>query len=128
MTTLYGISSCDTVRKARNWLNAHGIAFRYHDLRQQGLSADQLARWCACVGLETLLNKRSSSWRQLPPEARATTDPAALQQLMVAQPTLIKRPVLELDDGRIEVGFGDTDYAALFAATAPPLSMNATTE
>lgn len=114
MTTLYGISNCDTVRKARKWLEARGVAFEFHDFRKQGLGADKVAHWSDAVGLDKVLNKRGTTWRQLPDEVKATTDAAALQTLMVEQPTLIKRPVLELDDGRVEVGFKDTDYAALF--------------
>lgn len=114
MTTLYGISNCDTVRKARKWLEARGVEFQFHDFRNQGLSPEQLARWCAAVGLERVLNKRGTTWRQLPEEVKATTDSTALQALMVEQPTLIKRPVLELDDGRVVVGFKDTEYTALF--------------
>jgi len=114
VTTLYGISNCDTVRKARKWLEARGVAFEFHDFRKQGLGADKVEHWCNRVGLDKVLNKRGTTWRQLPDEVKATTDAAALQVLMVEQPTLIKRPVLELDDGRVEVGFKDTDYAALF--------------
>lgn len=114
MTTLYGISNCDTVRKARKWLEGESIAFDFHDFRKQGLNAEQVARWCAAAGLDRVLNKRGTTWRQLPDEVKANTDEQTLQALMVEQPTLIKRPVLELDDGRVEVGFKDTDYAALF--------------
>ncbi len=115
MTTIYGISNCDTVRKARKWLEAEAIAFDFHDFRKQGLNAEQVARWCAAAGLDKVLNKRGTTWRQLPDEVKATTDEAALQALLVAQPTLIKRPVLELDDGRIEISFKADQYAALFA-------------
>jgi Spx/MgsR family transcriptional regulator len=114
VTTLYGISNCDTVRKARKWLEARGVAFEFHDFRKQGLGTDKIEHWCNTAGLDKVLNKRGATWRQLPDEVKATTDAAALQALMVEQPTLIKRPVLELDDGRVEVGFKDTDYAALF--------------
>jgi Spx/MgsR family transcriptional regulator len=114
VTRLYGISNCDTVRKARKWLEARGVAFEFHDFRKQGLGADKVAHWCDAVGLDKVLNKRGTTWRQLPDEVKATTDATALQALMVEQPTLIKRPVLELDDSRVEVGFKDTDYAALF--------------
>jgi len=114
VTRLYGISNCDTVRKARKWLEARGVAFEFHDFRKQGLSADRVALWCDAAGLDKVLNRRGTTWRQLPEEVKATTDSTTLQALMVEQPTLIKRPVLELDDGRVEIGFKDTDYAALF--------------
>ncbi len=115
MTTLYGISNCDTVRKARKWLEGESIAFDFHDFRKQGLNAEQVARWCAAAGLDRVLNKRGTTWRQLPDEVKANTDEQTLQALMVEQPTLIKRPVLELDDGRVEIGFKADDYAALFS-------------
>lgn len=114
MTTIYGISNCDSVRKARKWLEAEGIDFDFHDFRRQGLSAEQVARWCAAAGLDQVLNKRGTSWRQLPDEQKALTEQAALQALLLEHPTLIKRPVLELDDGRIEIGFKAERYAALF--------------
>lgn len=115
MTTLYGISNCDTVRKARKWLEGESIAFDFHDFRKQGLNAEQVARWCAAAGLDRVLNKRGTTWRQLTDEVKANTDEQTLQALMVEQPTLIKRPVLELDDGRVEIGFKADDYAALFS-------------
>jgi len=115
VTTLYGISNCDTVRKARKWLEGESIAFDFHDFRKQGLNAEQVARWCAAAGLDRVLNKRGTTWRQLPDEVKANTDEQTLQALMVEQPTLIKRPVLELDDGRVEIGFKADDYAALFS-------------
>ncbi|MBV0932613.1 ArsC family reductase [Marinobacterium weihaiense] len=115
MTTLYGISNCDTVRKARKWMEAEAINFVFHDFRKQGLSAEQVERWCAALGLDKVLNKRGTTWRQLPDDIKASTDEAALKALLVEQPTLIKRPVLELADGRVEVGFKAEQYAALFA-------------
>ena len=114
VTTIYGISNCDTVRKARKWLEAEAITFDFHDFRKQGLNAEQVERWCAAAGLDKVLNKRGTTWRQLPDEVKANTDEAALKALLLEQPTLIKRPVLELDDGRIEIGFKADLYAALF--------------
>lgn len=114
MTTIYGISNCDTVRKARKWLEAEAITFDFHDFRKQGLSAEQVERWCAAAGLDQVLNKRGTTWRQLPDEVKATSDEATLKSLLIEQPTLIKRPVLELDDGRVAIGFKAEQYAALF--------------
>jgi len=114
VTTIYGISNCDTVRKARKWLEAEAITFDFHDFRKQGLNAEQVERWCAAAGLEKVLNKRGTTWRQLPDAVKANTDETALKALLVEQPTLIKRPVLELDDGRIEIGFKADQYTALF--------------
>lgn len=114
MTTIYGISNCDTVRKARKWLEAEAVAFDFHDFRKQGLNAEQVERWCAAAGLDKVLNKRGTTWRQLPDTVKACTDETALKALLLEQPTLIKRPVLELDDGRIEIGFKAEQYAAVF--------------
>jgi len=113
MTTLYGISNCDTVRKTRKWLEANGLPFAFHDFRKEGLTLAQVERWCDALGSEAVLNKRGTTWRQLPAERRDGLDEAALRALLVEQPTLIKRPVLE-HDGEIRIGFKTEDYAALF--------------
>ncbi|WJW76557.1 ArsC family reductase [Thiohalobacter sp. IOR34] len=114
MTTLYGISNCDSVRKARRWLEDQGIAHRFHDLRRDGLDEERLRGWASQVGWETLLNRRSSSWRQLPAADREHLDGDHALALMLAQPTLIKRPVIE-HDGRIEVGFSESRLQVLFS-------------
>jgi Spx/MgsR family transcriptional regulator len=113
MTIVYGISNCDTVRKARKWLEANGIDYRFHDFRKDGLSPEQVALWCEALGSDKVLNRRGTTWRQLPAEQRDSLDEAALRALLVEQPTLIKRPLLE-HDGSIRVGFSADDYAALF--------------
>lgn len=110
---LYGISNCDTVRKARKWFDANGIDYRFHDFRKEGLDAEHVSRWCDAVGSDKVLNKRGTTWRQLPAEQRDNLDEAALRALLVEQPTLIKRPVLERD-GSIHIGFSATEYAELF--------------
>ncbi len=114
MVTLYGIPNCDTVRKARKWLDAHGVDARFHDIRKDGLDADTLARWSQAVGWETLLNRRGQGWRKLPEATRNGIDEANALRLMLADPVLIKRPVLDID-GDIQVGFKETDYASRFA-------------
>lgn len=110
MITLYGIKNCDTVKKARRWLEAAGQDYRFHDLRADGLSAEQVQAWLAAVG-ETLINRRSTTWKQLSEveQARAGTDPAGL---LVANPTLIKRPVLTTAN-TTAVGFSAAQYQAL---------------
>lgn len=113
MTTLYGISNCDTVRKARKWLEANGIEFRFHDFRKDGLSREQVDLWCDRLGLEIVLNKRGTTWRKLPAEQRDGLDEAGLRDLLVEHPTLIKRPLLE-HDGVLKAGFKAEDYAATF--------------
>ncbi|WP_127477048.1 ArsC family reductase [Sulfurivermis fontis] len=114
MTTLYGIKNCDTVRKARAWLDAHGVSYRFHDLRGDGLDAATLNIWLQQVDTATLINTRGTTWRQLPESARHIGDTAAAVALMLEHPTLIKRPVL-VHEGRITVGFSSAAYAEIFS-------------
>lgn len=113
MAILYGIANCDTVRKARKWLTSHDIDYRFHDFRKDGLTTRQLEHWATVVGWETLLNRRGQTWRKLPDKAKADLNAASALKLMQAEPTLIKRPVLEVQS-RVHVGFKDADYQALF--------------
>jgi Spx/MgsR family transcriptional regulator len=113
MNVLYGIKNCDTVRKARAWLDAHAIPYRFHDLRGDGIDAATLNDWLMQVDNSTLINTRGTTWRQLPEAARRINDNAAAVRLMLEHPTIIKRPVL-LHDGRITVGFTAANYANLF--------------
>lgn len=109
MLTLYGIKNCDTVKKARAWLERNGIAYRFHDFRSDGLDAKLLQRWTDQLGWEALLNRRGTTWRNLPESTRATVDAVRAQKLMLEQPALIKRPVL--DDGKVSsVGFREAEY------------------
>jgi arsenate reductase len=111
---VYGIDNCDQVRRARAWLRSEGVAFRFHDFRADGLDATLLARWMGHLPWDALLNKRGLSWRQLDPVRRASVvDQASASELMLASPTLIKRPVLETGD-RIVVGFSEPIYLNLF--------------
>lgn len=113
MLTLYGIKNCATVKKARRWLDAHAVDYRFHDLRSDGLDAARLKQWIKLVGWETLLNTRGTTWRQLSDSDKQGLTETRARELMLAQPTLIKRPVLE--HGKlILVGFKDEDYAAQF--------------
>jgi len=113
MTTLYGIKNCDTVRKARKWLDAHGIEYTFHDVRSDGLEKKDLSAWEKAVGWEVLLNKRGTTWRQLADADKEGIDQARAIQLMLAQPAMIKRPVLVHPKG-IHVGFKPAEYEALF--------------
>ena len=113
MTILYGIKNCDTVKKARKWLDTAGIDYRFHDFRTDGLQQEQLAAWNKAVGWETLLNRRGTTWRQLPEDVKQGIDESSALDLMMEQPTLIKRPVLE-HGGEFLVGFKEADYKALF--------------
>lgn len=110
--TLYGISNCDTVRRARKWLEAEGMDAAYHDFRKDGLSEAQVKRWVAAVGLETLLNKRGTTWRALPDDTKEGLSDAAAIELMVEQPALIKRPVIEVGS-KVLVGFKAEPQQAL---------------
>ncbi len=111
---LYGIPNCDTVRKARRWLADRGVDYRFHDVRKDGLKPQLLRNWAASAGWDTLLNRRGTTWRQLPEATRTAIDAERALQLMLEQPTLIKRPVLELQD-HIEVGFSADRYQSLFS-------------
>lgn len=113
MTILYGIKNCDTVRKSRAWLDAHGVSYRFHDLRADGLDAATLNGWLQHADTATLINTRGTTWRQLPENARQIADTAAAVRLMLEHPTIIKRPVL-VHDGKVTVGFVATNYTNLF--------------
>jgi arsenate reductase len=116
MNILYGIPNCDTVRKARKWLTAAAVDFHFHDLRRDGLTRSQLERWVGEVGWETLLNKRGTTWRQLPAGQREGLDEARAITLLLEHPAMIKRPVLESDAlPQIEVGFSEPRYSEIFA-------------
>ena len=114
MVTLCGIKNCDSVKKARKWLEANSVDYRFHDFRAEGLEQAKLEQWNRAVGWDTLLNKRGTSWRQLPQEVKESIDEASALALMLDNPTLIKRPVLELDEGTVQVGFKAEEYAKLF--------------
>ena len=113
MTTLYGNKACDTMQKARAWLDAHGVAYAFHDYKSQGVSAEKLRAWAREVGWETVLNRKGTTFRKLPETDRTELDEAKAIDLMLAQPSMIKRPVLESDAGLL-VGFKPEVYAARF--------------
>lgn len=113
--TLYGIPNCDTVKKARAWLADQGMAYAFHDFRKQGVPADRLEGWMRAAGWEKLLNRQGTTWRKLDPAAQArAADAAGARDLMFAQPSVIKRPVVEWADGAVTVGF-DADAWTLRA-------------
>jgi Spx/MgsR family transcriptional regulator len=107
--TLYGIKNCDTMKKARAWLDAHGVAYVFHDYKTAGIDASRLERWAGAVGWEALVNRAGTTFRKLPPAAAADLDERKAFRLLVAQPSMIKRPVLEID-GRVIVGFKPDVY------------------
>jgi len=112
--TLYGIRNCDTMKKAWTWLDAHGVAYAFHDYRKEGVSPDKLRAWAAQVGWQTLLNRAGTTFRKLPEADRADLDEAKAIALMAAQPAMIKRPVLE-SAGPLLVGFKPAAYEQAFA-------------
>ncbi len=113
MTRLYGISNCDTVRKAKKWLDSKHIAYQFHDFRKDGLTRKQLIQWCKELGWENLLNKRGTTWRNLPDEAKNTITQDKAINIMLEQPAIIKRPVLDLGKRRV-IGFNEKEYKGIF--------------
>ena len=113
MLTLYGLKTCDTCRKARAWLDQRGLLYRFHDFRADGFDAATLERLEAAPGWEALLNRRSTTWRGLAESERAGANRDKALALMLAHPALIKRPVLECEDGRILLGFSPEAYGEL---------------
>jgi Spx/MgsR family transcriptional regulator len=103
MIKIYGIPNCDTVKKARVWLGAQGVAHSFHDFRKDGLDSDKVVGWLETVGSELLVNRKSTTWRQLSDEEKQLSGDELIA-LLVAQPTLIKRPVFEVG-GKVLVGF-----------------------
>lgn len=111
MITLYGIKSCDTMKRARAWLERHGVAYEFHDYKTAGIDREHLTRWAQEVGWETLLNRAGTTFRKLSDQDKADIDERKAINLMLAQPSMIKRPVLQLSD-RILVGFKPDIYSS----------------
>ena len=112
MVILYGIKNCDSVKKTRVWLDKHGIVYQFHDFRVDGLSSRQLDAFIEKAGWENLLNKRSNSWRQLADEKKIDLNAEKSSSLMLNNPTLIKRPVLDTG-AQIFIGFNLENYQTL---------------
>lgn len=116
MITVYGIPNCDTVKKARAWLTQQQLDYQFHDFKKQGVPAAHLAAWEQALGWHKLLNRQGTTWRKLDAATQsAVCDAASAQHLMLAQPSLIKRPVVEWGE-RITVGFDAAGWAAGRAA------------
>jgi Spx/MgsR family transcriptional regulator len=110
--TLYGIPNCDTVKRARAWLQQHGRAAAFHDFKKSGVPAQRLDAWLDAVGWERLLNRQGTTWRKLGDEVRAAVhDAASAGRLMRDQASVIKRPVVEWPDGAVTVGFDAAEWA-----------------
>jgi arsenate reductase len=109
--TLYGIPNCDTVRKARAWLAEHGVAHVFHDFKKQGVPEARLDAWLQAAGWQQLVNRQGTTWRKLPADTQAAvTDAASARAVLLAQPSLIKRPVVEWDVHSVTVGFEAADW------------------
>jgi len=111
--TVYGIKNCDTMKKARAWLDSHGIDYAFHDYKVAGIGLDTLRTWTAKAGWERLLNRAGTTFRKLPDADKQDVDEQKAIALMEAQPSMIKRPVVE-SGGELLVGFDPQKYAALF--------------
>lgn len=112
--TMYGIPNCDTVKKARVWLDQHGVAYAFHDYKKAGIDRQRLESWVAAHGWETVLNRAGTTFRALPDGDKASLNASKAIDLMLAQPSMIKRPVLDLGT-RTLVGFKPELYAAAMA-------------
>ncbi len=109
--TIYGIKNCDTMKKARAWLDKHGVDYNFHDYKTEGVDKERLARWSKVAGWETLLNRAGTTFRKLPDADKTSLTEKKAMALMLAQPSMIKRPVLEIG-GKLLVGFKPDIYAA----------------
>ncbi len=112
--TLYGIKACDTMKKARTWLDEHGVTYAFHDYKSAAIDHTSLQKWCAEHGWQTLLNRAGTTFRKLDDTQKANLDEHKAIKLMLAQPSMIKRPVLDLGD-RTLVGFKPDLYALALA-------------
>ena len=108
--TVYGIRNCDTMKKARAWLDGHGVAYAFHDYKSSGIERSQLEGWASQAGWETLLNRAGTTFRKLPDKDKEGLNEKKAIALMIAQPSMIKRPVLEVG-GKLVVGFKPEEYA-----------------
>ncbi|MCK5893678.1 MAG: ArsC family reductase [Endozoicomonadaceae bacterium] len=104
MITMYGISQCDTIKKARRWLDENSINYHFHDYRKESLTQEQLSQWSETLGWEALLNRRGTTWRKLPETIKSTIDQASAISLMLDNPVIIKRPLLIVNQ-QMTLGF-----------------------
>ena len=116
MIIIYGIPNCDTVKKARAWLTEQSLLYIFHDFKKQGVPVDKLPTWASSVGWDRLLNRQGTTWRKLDAATQASTNsPQGLQVLMVNNPSVIKRPVVEWQNGDVTVGFDSDTWTAVAA-------------
>jgi arsenate reductase (glutaredoxin) len=114
--TIYGIKNCDTMKKARAWLDKRGVVYDFHDYKTAGVSRAQLEEWAKQVGWETLLNRAGTTFRKLPDTDKNGLDAKKAIALMLREPSMIKRPVLDLGRGKLLVGFAPETYSATVVA------------
>jgi len=117
MTTLYGIKNCDTIKKARRWLEKNGIEYRFHDVRTDGICRADLQGWMKTLDWENLLNRRGTTWRKLPESARNSINKASAISIMLDNPAIIKRPVLA-HNNKLYLGFSTDSYQSIFQGPA----------
>ena len=110
---IYGLATCDTTRAARKWLDANGVAHNFHDVREDGLTKPLVESWIKQLGWEKVLNKASTTWRELPEKEKAGVDEKKAVALLLVHPTLVKRPVLDRN-GKLSLGFKPVDYQNMF--------------
>ncbi|HKS87775.1 MAG TPA: ArsC family reductase [Pseudolabrys sp.] len=110
--TIYGIKNCDTMKKARAWLDKHGVAYDFHDYKASGIDRARLERWAKKVGWETLLNRAGTTFKKLADKEKDGITSTKAVSLMLKQPSMIKRPVLDVGGGKLLVGFSPEQYAA----------------
>lgn len=115
MVTIYGIKNCDTMKKARAWLDKSGVEYKFHDYKAVGIERHLLERWTKKLGWEALLNRAGTTFRKLPEKDKQVSDAKKAIALMLSQPSMIKRPVLELGGGKLLVGFKPEAYKAAFS-------------
>jgi Spx/MgsR family transcriptional regulator len=112
-TTIYGIKACDTMKKARTWLDEHGVKYQFHDYKVSGIDREHLEAWCKKAGWEIILNRAGTTFRKLPDADKADLNERKAIALMLAQPSMIKRPVLE-KGAKLLVGFKPSEYQTAF--------------
>jgi arsenate reductase len=115
MTTMYGIKNCDTIKKARKWLEDRGVAYDFHDYKASGIDAARLKKWSDALGWQAVLNRAGTTFRALPDAEKQGLDQDKAIALMIAQPSMIKRPMVE-HGGKLLLGFKPAEYEAAFAA------------
>jgi arsenate reductase len=113
--TIYGIKNCDTMKKARAWLDKRGVTYTFHDYKTAGIARERLEEWCKKLGWETLLNRAGTTFRKLPDKDKNGLDAKKAIALMLVQPSMIKRPVLDLGGGKLLVGFKPEVYEGTVA-------------